>query len=90
MGDKIIEKLLDPSKGEPSEVEGYRGLAQHGGLPGWLEESDPAGVILNVMDVLIACLFCTVPVALTVAAQLGSDGISRCCYTVLEILTFKT
>ncbi len=27
-----------------------RGLAQHGGLPGWLEESDPAGVILCVMD----------------------------------------
>jgi hypothetical protein len=27
----------------PNEAEGYRGLAQHGGLPGWLEESDPAG-----------------------------------------------
>jgi hypothetical protein len=27
-----------------------RGLAQHGGPPGWLEESDPAGVILYVMD----------------------------------------
>jgi len=27
-----------------------RGLVQHGGLPGWLEESDPAGVILYVMD----------------------------------------
>ncbi len=26
-----------------------RGLAQHGGPPGWLEESDPAGVILYVM-----------------------------------------
>jgi hypothetical protein len=26
------------------------GLAQHGGPPGWLEESDPAGVILYVMD----------------------------------------
>ncbi len=25
-------------------------LAQHGGPPGWLEESDPAGVILHVMD----------------------------------------
>jgi hypothetical protein len=30
-----------------------RGLAQHGGPPGWLEESDPTptGVILYVMDV---------------------------------------
>ncbi len=26
-----------------------RGLAQHGSLFGWLEESDPAGVILHVM-----------------------------------------
>ncbi len=27
-----------------------RGLVQRGGPPGWLEESDPAGVILYVMD----------------------------------------
>ncbi len=27
-----------------------RGLAQHGGPPGWLEESDKASVILYVMD----------------------------------------
>jgi hypothetical protein len=27
-----------------------RRLVQHGGPPGWLEESDPAGVILYVMD----------------------------------------
>jgi hypothetical protein len=27
-----------------------RGLSQHGGPPGWQEESDPAGVILYVMD----------------------------------------
>ncbi len=27
-----------------------RGLAQHGGPPGWLEESDPTGVFLYVMD----------------------------------------
>ena len=26
-----------------------RGLAQHGGPPGWLEESDSAGVILYVI-----------------------------------------
>jgi hypothetical protein len=29
-----------------------RGLDQYGGPPGWLEESDQAGVILCVMDVL--------------------------------------
>jgi hypothetical protein len=29
--------------GTTNEVEGYRGLAQHGGPPGWLEESEPAG-----------------------------------------------
>jgi hypothetical protein len=27
-----------------------RELAQHGGPTGWLEESDPAGVILYVID----------------------------------------
>ncbi len=27
-----------------------RGLAQHGGPPGWLKESDPAGVILYMVD----------------------------------------
>ncbi len=27
-----------------------RGLVQHGGMPGWLEESDPSGVISLVMD----------------------------------------
>jgi hypothetical protein len=27
-----------------------RGLVQHGSLPSWLEESDPAGVILYVLD----------------------------------------
>jgi hypothetical protein len=27
-----------------------RGMVPHGGPPGWLEESDPAGVILYVMD----------------------------------------
>jgi hypothetical protein len=33
-----------------NETAKARGLAQHGGPPGWLEESDPAGVILHVMD----------------------------------------
>ncbi len=32
-----------------------RGLAQHGGLPVWLEESNPAGVILYAMDGRTAC-----------------------------------
>ncbi len=27
-----------------------RGLAQHGSTPGWLDESDLAGVILYVLD----------------------------------------
>ncbi len=59
------------------ETEGYRGLAHHGGPPGWLEESDPAGVLLYVMDVPCrnARLFRTVSVALT-----GAVGIFSCCY----------
>jgi hypothetical protein len=59
-----------------------RGLTQNGGLPGWLEESDPAGVILYVMDVPYRLPFRTVPVVLIGAAQLRADGISRCCYIV--------
>jgi hypothetical protein len=40
-----------------------RGLAQRGGSPCWLEESDPAGVILYVINwPYTACLFRTVPV----------------------------
>jgi hypothetical protein len=38
-----------------------RGLAQLDGLPGWLEESDLAGVILNVMDGPYHLPFPTVP-----------------------------
>jgi hypothetical protein len=50
--------------GRSNEAEGKtRGLAQHGGSPGWLEESDPAGVILLVMEGCTACHFRTVPVA---------------------------
>jgi hypothetical protein len=52
-----------------------RGLAQHGGPPGWLEESDPAGSILYVMDGPYHLPFCAVPVALTGAAQLRAYGI---------------
>jgi hypothetical protein len=57
-----------------------RGLAQHGGPPGRLEESGPAGVILYVMDGPYRPPFPTVPVALTGAAQLRADGISSSCY----------
>ncbi len=38
-----------------------RGLAQHGGPPGWLEESDPAGVILYVMDCMAVPLAFSIP-----------------------------
>jgi hypothetical protein len=51
-----------------------RGLVQHGGPPGWPEESDPAGVILYVMG-SIALLFRTVLVSLTGTAQLRADVI---------------
>jgi len=53
-----------------------RGLAQRGGTPGWwLEEMVPAG--LYVMDSPYRLPFpCTVPIALTKAAQLRADGIS--------------
>jgi hypothetical protein len=55
-----------------------RGLVHHGGPPGWLEESDPAGCDF-VCDgrSMAACLFSTVPVARTGAAQLRADGISN-------------
>jgi hypothetical protein len=59
-----------------------RGLDQNGGPPGWLEESDPAGVILNVMDGPHACLSSTVPAVLTGAVQLRADGISSYCCIV--------
>ncbi len=57
-----------------------RGLAQHGGLPCWLEESDPAGLSLMLYIMVGPC--CTVPPALAAAAQLRADGISSCCYIV--------
>jgi hypothetical protein len=59
------------------------GLAQHGGPPGWLEESDSAGVILYMVDGLYCLPFpYGYPAALTGAAQLWADGISSCCYIV--------
>jgi hypothetical protein len=48
-----------------------RGLAQHGGPPGWVEKSDPASVISYVMDGPYHLSFPhPIPVALTGAAQL--------------------
>ncbi len=57
------------------------GLVQHGGSPGWLEESDPAGCDFCT-DGRTACLFRTVPMALKGAAKLRTDGISSWCYKV--------
>ncbi len=51
----------------------------------WLAEGEGpgmAGVILYVADGPLRLPFRTVPVALTGAAQLRADGISRCCYIV--------
>jgi hypothetical protein len=57
-----------------------RELAQHGGLPGWLEESDPAGVILYLKDR---------PYRLPLLSRTGCpdrscqlNGISSCCFIV--------
>jgi len=55
-----------------------RGLAQHGSPSGWLAESDPG----RCNFVCTACLFRTVLVALTGAAQLRAVGISSCCYII--------
>jgi hypothetical protein len=59
-----------------------RGLAQHGGPPGWLEESNPAGVIFVRDRRGYRLPFRTEPVALTRTAQLRAYGISSCCYIV--------
>jgi hypothetical protein len=62
-----------------------RGLAQHGGPPGWLEESDPAGMILYVVDgpYRLPFTYCS-SYTLTGAAQphLRAYEISGCCYIV--------
>ncbi len=57
-------------------------LVQHGGLAGWLEESDPAGVILCDGQAILPAFFHTVPYGLTGAAKLKSEGISCCCHIV--------
>ncbi len=55
-----------------------RELTQHGGPPGWLEESDPTGVILYVMRAVPP----TFSVPYKFAFQFRADGISICCYIV--------
>ncbi len=50
-----------------------RGLTQHGGPPGWLEERDPVGVILYVMDGPYRLPF---PYTVPVAPQVGSHPLS--------------
>ncbi len=53
-----------------------RGLAQHGGPPGWLEESDPACYIVRYGRAINR-----LPFSYRIgAAQLRADGISSCCY----------
>jgi hypothetical protein len=59
-----------------------RGLDQHGGTPGWLEESDPTGVILSVMNGPYRLPFPYRTGCLPGAAQLRAEGNSRCCYIV--------
>ncbi len=62
-----------------------RGLVQYGGPPGWLEESDPRQVwFCTWWTGRTACLFRTVPVALTGVAQLRANGSSSCCYMINE------
>jgi hypothetical protein len=58
-----------------------RGLAHHGGSPGWLEESDPASV--NLYGPSRLPFPYRTGVALTGAAQLRADGISSCYYIVI-------
>ncbi len=71
-----------PLKGQSKGMEKlfYRGLAEYGDQPGWLEESDPAGVMDGPYRLPFP--YRTVPVALRGAAQLRADGISSCCYVV--------
>ncbi len=60
-----------------------RGLAKHGGPPGWLHESDKAGVILYAIDGLYRLSFpYHYQLRLTEAAQLRADEISSCCFII--------
>jgi len=66
-------------RGPGRRLEGW--TVQHGGTPGWLEEIDPAGVILYVMDSpnRLPFPYCT---GFPGAAQLRAVGISSCCYII--------
>jgi hypothetical protein len=60
-----------------------RGLALNGGPPGWLHESDPAGVILNVIDGPYRLSFpYHYQLSMTKAAQLRADEIPSYCFII--------
>ncbi len=59
-----------------------RRLAQHGGAPGWLEESDPAGVILYVIDGPHRLLFPYRTGRPDRSCPAGNWRISSCCYII--------
>ncbi len=50
VGKAWASSIYVPSPVLYNQAEGYRGLVQHGGLPGWLKESYPVGLILYMMD----------------------------------------
>ncbi len=62
-----------------------RGLAQHGGPPCLLEESELAGVILYVMEVPYPLTFRY----LTGCPAVRTDGISSCCYIIKMYTTIR-
>jgi hypothetical protein len=63
----------------PKALEGWPNMAAR--LAGWRRVTWQVCFCTRWKD-HTACLFRTVPVALTGAAQLRADGISSCCYTV--------
>ncbi len=73
----------DMTTSRPMRPKG-RGVVQHGGPPGWLEKSE-LGRCDFVRTGRTACLFRTIPVALTEAAQLRPDGISSSCYIYIAV-----
>jgi hypothetical protein len=56
-------------KARRKDTKKARGQAQHGGPPGWLEESNTAGVFFYMMDEP----YRTAPVALTRAVQMRAQ-----------------
>jgi hypothetical protein len=59
-----------------------RGLAHHGDPPGWLEESDPAGVICTWWTGCTACLFLYRTGCPDRSCPAASWWNSSCCYVV--------